>query len=65
MTSSAWDDFVSEPQTCSEYVLWFGEKGADSVKRVYYYTGDYSGLSEMTPQVFEKAAEESVLLWKK
>ena len=49
----------------SEYVLCPAEKSADAIDRVYYYTGDYTGLESMSRDELQKVIDASVLLWSK
>ncbi len=61
--------FGSSPNSYSEYVLAYdrisaGQKsGADSLEQVYYYTGDYAGLEELSGGELAQRTADAVLLW--
>ena len=49
----------------SEYVLCAANKGAERIDRVFYYTGDYTGIESMDIGDLQKIIDNSVLLWSK
>ena len=63
LTDNVWDDLTTSDQVCSEAVLSYGEKGADQIDYVYYYTGDYSGIENLTAEELEELLQNAVLLW--
>lgn len=41
------------------------DKGAEHIDRVFYYTGDYTGIESMDIGDLQKIIDNSVLLWSK
>lgn len=66
LSTSLWDDVAaSNSRTFSEYVLAYEEKGAGEIDHVYYFTGDYNGLENLSAEELTKETQGSVLLWSK
>lgn len=65
VSDTKWDDITTNRQVFSEYVLCPMDKGADQIDRVYYYTGDYTGIETMNSDELQKIINASVLLWSK
>lgn len=66
LSTSLWDDVVaSNSRTFSEYVLAYEEKGAGEIDNIYYFTGDYNGLENLSAEELTKETQGSVLLWSK
>lgn len=65
VTDTAWNDFITSKNVFSEYVVCPKEKSADAVEGVYYYTGDYAGLENMSDADLQSVMEASKLLWSK
>ncbi len=66
LSTSLWDDMAaSNSKTFSEYVLAYEEKGAGEIDNIYYFTGDYSGLENLSAGELTKETQGSVLLWSK
>ncbi len=65
ISHTQWDDLVTSKNVFSEYVICPKEKGADAVDRVYYYTGEYTGLESMSGSELEAIVESSTLLWQR
>ncbi len=63
LSGTAWDDFVTGSDVFSEYVLCPDEKGAETVDKVFYYTGDNTGLENLSGEELQKVIGDSVLLW--
>lgn len=55
--------FSAESEALSNRVLAYKDKGAGSIERVYYYTGDSSGIEMLSEEELQNVIEESVLLW--
>lgn len=58
-----WDSLITNDNVFSEVLLCPSDKGVDSVSRVYYYTGDYTGLENMDITELQNIIDDSVLLW--
>jgi len=65
LTHTSWDKLVSSSKIYSEVTLVYEDKGASDVEEVYYYTGDYRGISSKTEAEIREIMSESVLLWRK
>ncbi len=65
VSDTVWDDISTNKNMMTEYVICPEEKSADMVDRVYYYTGDYSGLENMNEAELQTVIQNSILLWEK
>lgn len=65
LSGTKWDDIVTNDDVFSEYVLCAADKGAEHIDRVFYYTGDYTGIESMDIGDLQKIIDNSVLLWSK
>lgn len=65
VADTAWNDLVTSDNVFSEYVLCPQEKGADTIDRVYYYTGEYTGLESMNEEEIKAVIQNAELLWEK
>ena len=65
VSDTLWDDISTSKNMMTEYVICPAEKSADIVDRVYYYTGDLSGLENMSVAELQTVIQNSVLLWEK
>ena len=65
ITNTVWDDISLREDIMSEYVLVPKDKNADSIDRVYYYTGDFSKLENMNDVELQTIIQNSKLLWEK
>lgn len=63
LSDTKWNDLTTSRQVFSEYVLCPIDKGADQIDRVYYYTGDYTGIETMGSDKLQEIINASVLLW--
>lgn len=63
LTDTRWDDLTIPDGVFSSYLLCGADKGAGTVTRVYYYTGDLNGLASLSGAELEAAAEKADLLW--
>lgn len=63
LSDTKWNDLTTSRQVFSEYVLCPMDKGADQIDRVYYYTGDYTGIETMGSDKLQEIINASVLLW--
>ncbi len=65
LSGTKWDDFITNEEVFSEYVLCAADKGAEHIDRVFYYTGDYTGIESMEIGDLQKVIDNSTLLWSK
>ena len=65
LSGTKWDDILTNDDVFSEYVLCAANKGAERIDRVFYYTGDYTGIESMDIGDLQKIIDNSVLLWSK
>ena len=65
VSDTIWDDISTSRNMMTEYVICPAEKSADLVDRVYYYTGDFSGLETMNAADLQTVIQNAVLLWEK
>ena len=65
LSGTKWDDILTSDDVFSEYVLCAANKGAERIDRVFYYTGDYTGIESMDIGDLQKIIDNSVLLWSK
>ena len=65
MSGTKWDDLITNDDIFGEYVLCSADKGAENIDRVFYYTGDYTGIESMDIGDLQKIIDNSVLLWRK
>ena len=63
LSGTKWDDIITNDDVFSEYVLCAADKGAEHIDRVFYYTGDYTGIESMDIGDLQKIIDNSVLLW--
>ena len=65
VSDTIWDDISTSKNMMTEYVICPEEKSADMVERVYYYTGDFSGLDNMHEEELQTVIQNAILLWEK
>lgn len=65
MSGTKWDEITTSRKVFSEYVLCPSDKGAEQIDRVFYYTGDYTGIENMDIGELQEVIDGSVLLWSK
>ena len=65
VSETIWDDISTNKNMMTEYVICPEEKSADMVDRVYYYTGDLTGLENMNEADLQMVIQNSMLLWEK
>lgn len=64
--TTLWEDKIaSDSKTFSEYVLAYKEKGAEEIDQIYYFTGDFNGLENLSAEELIKETIGSVQLWSK
>lgn len=65
VSDTKWDDFTTNKEVFSEYVLCPADKGADQIDAVYYFTGDYTDIENMSKEELQTVIDASKLLWNK
>ena len=65
MSGTKWDEITTSDNVFSEYILCPADKGAEQIDRVFYYTGDYTGIENMKIEELQEVIDVSVLLWSK
>ena len=65
LTDTRWDDLTIPDGVFSSYLLCGADKGAGTVTRVYYYTGDTAGLASLSQAELDAVAVNAVLLWQR
>lgn len=65
VSDTLWDDISTSKNMMTEYVICPEEKSADMVDRVYYYTGDFTGLENRNEAELQTVIQNAVLLWEK
>lgn len=65
VSDTKWNDWVTSDSVFSEYVLCPKDKSAHEIDKVYYYTGDYAGLEDLSDAELQAVLQEAELLWEK
>ena len=65
LTDTRWDDLTIPDGVFSSYLLCGADKGAGTVTRVYYYTGDTASLASLSQAELDAVAANAVLLWQR
>ena len=65
ISNTVWDDISLKEYMMTEYVIVPKDKNADRIDCVYYYTGDFSGLENMSETELQTVIQNSELLWEK
>ena len=60
-----WASLITNHDVFSEFVLCQADKSVESINKVYYFTGDYTGLESMGSQRLKHIIDQSILLWSK
>lgn len=63
LKDTMWDDLITNSNSFSEYTLCPADKGAGNIDCVFYYIGDYDGISTLEPDELNMVINNSVLLW--
>ncbi len=58
-----WNELVTRKNVFTEKVLCPKDRGADTVDAVYYFTGDTTGMENMSYDELQELISQSVLLW--
>ncbi len=59
-----WNRFITSDSVFSEYLICPKDKSANQINFVYYYTGDYSNLENLSNNELQRVLQSSILLWK-
>jgi hypothetical protein len=65
MSDTKWNKITTSSEVFSEYVLCPADKGSEQIDRVYYYSGDYTGIETRSKEELQEIIDNSVLLWSK
>ncbi len=65
VSDTKWDALTTSSKVFSEFTLCFADKGADQIDAVYYFTGDYTDIENMSNEELQKVIDTSQLLWNK
>ena len=60
-----WDELMTDDEIFSEFILCPGDKNVQEIDKVYYFTGDDTGLESMSTEQLAQIIDESILLWSK
>ncbi len=63
MSDTKWDALITGSEVFSEYTLCPNDKGADEIDAVYYFTGDYTDIENMSSEELQTVIAASELLW--
>lgn len=65
IADTKWDKITTSFDVFSECTLSFSDKGADQIDAVYYFTGDYTDIENMSTEKLQTVIDASVILWQK
>lgn len=65
IADTKWDKITTSFDVFSECTLSFSDKGADQIDAVYYFTGDYTDIENMSTEKLQMVIDSSVILWQK
>lgn len=65
LSGTKWDNLTTTDNVFSEYELSAADKGAKDIDKVFYYTGDYTGIESMEIDDIQEIIDGSSLLWSK
>ncbi len=65
ISESKWDRLTTPKTKYTDRILAYKETGADYIERIYYYTGDFTGLDTLAEEELNKIIERSALIWSK
>lgn len=60
-----WNELITDKKAFSERVLCPEDRGAETIDKVYYYTGDDTGLESLSEEEMQKVIDEAQLVWSK
>ncbi len=65
LSGTKWSDLTTSDRVFSEYVLCAADKGAAQIDSVFYYTGDYTEIENISEDKLKNVIDNSTLLWSK
>lgn len=65
ISESKWDRLTTSKADYTDRVLAYKEIGAANIERIYYYTGDFTGIDMLTGEELKHVIEQSTLMWSK
>lgn len=63
ISESKWDRLTTSKTKYTDCVLAYKETGAANIERIYYYTGDFTGIEMLTGEELNNIIEQSTLMW--
>ncbi len=65
ISESKWDRLTTPKTKYTYRVLAYKETGAADIERIYYYTGDFTGIDKFSEEGLNRIIERSTLMWSK
>ncbi len=65
ISESKWDRLTTPKNNYADRVLAYKETGAADIERIYYYTGDFTGIDMLNGEELNYIIERSTLMWSK
>ncbi len=65
ISESKWDRLTTSKNNYTDRVLAYKETGAADIERIYYYTGDFTGIDMLNGEELNYIIEQSTLMWSK
>ncbi len=65
ISESKWDRLTTPKTKYTDRVLAYKETGAADIERIYYYTGDFTGIDKFSEEGLNRIIERSTLMWSK
>ncbi len=65
ISESKWDRLTTPKTKYTDRVLAYKETGAADIERIYYYTGDFTGIDTLSEDGLNRIIERSALMWSK
>ena len=65
VSNTKWDALTTSSKVFSEYTLCAADKGAEQIDAVYYFTGNYADIENMSSEELQEVINTSELLWNK
>lgn len=65
ISESKWDRLTTLKTNYTDRVLAYKEIGAANIERIYYYTGDFTGIDTLSEEGLNRIIERSTLMWSK
>ncbi len=65
ISENKWDRLTTPKTKYTDRVLAYKETGAADIERIYYYTGDFTGIDKLSEEGLNQIIEQSTLMWSK